>query len=65
MKCEKCLVACIGICLCCNLYFEGLHESPATLDHTHENYPTAQYTRMTITAASSTAVSSTASTVYL
>ena len=60
MKCEKCLVLGISICLSLQLYIEGLAEVPFHFDHTHENYPTTpiEKTFTVVTSTTSTATSS-------
>jgi len=56
MDCKKGIVICVGVCLCCNIYMEGLAETPYYSEHTHENHPTSPIGKLLVAGTTATSV---------
>jgi hypothetical protein len=65
MKCHKCMALGLGICLCCNIYIEGLAETPFHFEHTHEDHPTSPMGKLLVAETSATSVATSSSIFWM
>jgi len=54
MDCRKGTVICLGVCLCCNIYMEGLATTP--YEHIHENYAASPIGKILVAGTTATSI---------